>query len=954
LHTRTLSAIVLSLLLTCLAAPKLSVNPISSPDGKAYFREEANRFYVGNDYLEIGFLKDKGSVWSLTDKSSGVDLRKEKNFTSEVWWLVFYTQDKEQLFFGNEDTENFTWSGEETSENSSVLHLNWQNIPNVSGFRYEIQINVTVTVHDDSQTSAWRLSITNDGPYAIERVFFPRISGLKELGESGEDDVFIVPDREGRAFYDPFGNGAEWGGEGPSAWLDMQFMAYYDSYAGFYFATYDDSGYYKRFSWERPSPDWACITIVHYPALSFGGSIQFPYDTVIGVFKGNWYDAAEIYREWAHRQWWCEKKSSEKSSALIAHSDYMITFSRDVEIAFGDRISCDEMVDMIHDACTFYQRPTILQWWGWERIGRVAAPWGDYFPPYEGWAKFDQTVKRLHDIGCTVCVWIDAEAIALETDLWQTGEAENYTLRDENGYIRKTYGAGRWEAWMCIGTQYWKDKLREFVLTLVSHDVDMIFLDRFPWVLDGTGCYDHKHGHPLGSGGNWEFQEWTEALAEIHRSARLVNPDIVFGGEGFAEVFLPYMDLGMTRDLYVEKGEETPFCFESQAARNGTLEVIPLFSYVYHEFLVAFANFCPGPEPLYGEYTTFAFSRPLTSGEMLMWEGYGNPEDTPFIDLASFDYARKMAFARETYARDFLVFGKMNKTAEIECPNASISHCEWRESYGGWLNFTLMRPAVQHEAWFSLEGTLGLIFTNIDRYNNATSGVTLDPLAYGMPNQNFVFLVRDGVYYSIGPVSGVVNASFEMKPREIMLLVLVPGTEAKCDLCLSVDGLPHSGSSVYVNRSFINVTMWNNGPMTTRVFNVSVLAYWKHLNTTEVLNKETVSNLDPGSNLTLQIPFETLNKGDFKLTVVADSDNSAAELNEMNNEVSVAVKAEIWGAGDLNGDGTVDIYDAITLANAYNSIPGSPNWNANADINSDDIVDIYDAILLANNYGKTA
>jgi hypothetical protein len=57
---------------------------------------------------------------------------------------------------------------------------------------------------------------------------------------------------------------------------------------------------------------------------------------------------------------------------------------------------------------------------------------------------------------------------------------------------------------------------------------------------------------------------------------------------------------------------------------------------------------------------------------------------------------------------------------------------------------------------------------------------------------------------------------------------------------------------------------------------------------------------------------------------------------------------------DINNDGSVDIYDAILLANSYNSIPTSPNWNSNADINSDNIIDIYDAIILAGNYGKTA
>lgn len=58
--------------------------------------------------------------------------------------------------------------------------------------------------------------------------------------------------------------------------------------------------------------------------------------------------------------------------------------------------------------------------------------------------------------------------------------------------------------------------------------------------------------------------------------------------------------------------------------------------------------------------------------------------------------------------------------------------------------------------------------------------------------------------------------------------------------------------------------------------------------------------------------------------------------------------------GDINQDGAVDIYDAIMLANAYNSNSQSHNWNPNADLNKDGQVDIYDAIILASNFAKTA
>jgi hypothetical protein len=57
--------------------------------------------------------------------------------------------------------------------------------------------------------------------------------------------------------------------------------------------------------------------------------------------------------------------------------------------------------------------------------------------------------------------------------------------------------------------------------------------------------------------------------------------------------------------------------------------------------------------------------------------------------------------------------------------------------------------------------------------------------------------------------------------------------------------------------------------------------------------------------------------------------------------------------GDINGDLVVNILDAILLANAFTSKPGSSNWNPSADLNGDGAVNILDAILLANNFLQT-
>jgi len=53
---------------------------------------------------------------------------------------------------------------------------------------------------------------------------------------------------------------------------------------------------------------------------------------------------------------------------------------------------------------------------------------------------------------------------------------------------------------------------------------------------------------------------------------------------------------------------------------------------------------------------------------------------------------------------------------------------------------------------------------------------------------------------------------------------------------------------------------------------------------------------------------------------------------------------------DINGDGVVNILDAIILGNTFLSTPTSPNWKAKADVNGDGVVNILDAIVLGNHF----
>jgi hypothetical protein len=62
---------------------------------------------------------------------------------------------------------------------------------------------------------------------------------------------------------------------------------------------------------------------------------------------------------------------------------------------------------------------------------------------------------------------------------------------------------------------------------------------------------------------------------------------------------------------------------------------------------------------------------------------------------------------------------------------------------------------------------------------------------------------------------------------------------------------------------------------------------------------------------------------------------------------NVNFEAKVYVEGDLNGDGLVNIQEAIVFALAYSSTAGDAKWNPDADFTEDGTVNILDALYLA-------
>jgi hypothetical protein len=150
---------------------------------------------------------------------------------------------------------------------------------------------------------------------------------------------------------------------------------------------------------------------------------------------------------------------------------------------------------------------------------------------------------------------------------------------------------------------------------------------------------------------------------------------------------------------------------------------------------------------------------------------------------------------------------------------------------------------------------------------------------------------------------------------------------------------------------YIDVRMSNDGNFTVYGFNKDTMFVICPCSSQEVINWTLIgtdTNKTDGWNISWNVKDFTPCTSYLIRVTMTDANNRTGVEKLLVHITSPTL------IGDINGDGTVDIYDAIMLANAYNSIPIDPRWNPKADMNNDNIVDIFDAIILANNYGRKA
>lgn len=559
------------------------------------------------------------------------------------------------------------------------------------------EVRVKVRLPQDSPLSYWSISAESTGEGYLEWLQFPVVMVPNDLPARGGDGRVFWPGLEGVVIEDAEARdrshlayqpieypNAGWSGYYPGC-AQMQFLSYYrETGGGLYFAALDPSHATKEIEY-RACGEAVELIIKTYPGAPGAGGFELPFELALGVFEGDWQDAAGIYRDWAlgnlpHLP--PRLVENPDIPEWITDSPVVVTYPitgvghhSGPTQPNGYFPFVDAMPHLEKLADDFDSRLlTLLMHW------EGTAPWA---PPYvwpplggaEGMEKFAEALHASgHHLGlyCSGLAW---------TNTADTGPGD-YTRAeelDENHLIAEMCRGpkGEYSCLICNGEGirlgYDMCAASDFACAVTMGEAGKIaaagvdYIQLLDQNLGGAAyqCHDTAHGHPPAPG-PWQPEAMRSLLGRVRDSlAENGHGDVILGCEAAAaESFLDHLPVN---DLRFHMGWWYG-------------RPVPAFNFVFHEYC---ANFMgnqveamvlidreKSPDNL---FLRLAYS--FAAGDMLTavladdgdihwswctkWE-VPVPEQTPLRG-----FIRHLNAWRRGAGKDFLVFGRMEKAPEV-------------------------------------------------------------------------------------------------------------------------------------------------------------------------------------------------------------------------------------------------------------------------------------------------
>ena len=747
------------------------------------------QWMLTNDRLEMKFVARDGSLSleSLIDRKTGTQFIEPSLTSPQNLWQVSLRSPSWSALL--DETQ-----GELTAEQSDdQLVFTWSKLPLGDD---HATVKLTVDLPADSAMSQWKIDIDHDSKdYGVWIAHSPVISNLARLDQDPAKNFLALPTGlnggagEGQLHKDPWNTVEPIVRTYPCYIQSMQFNAWYGPDAGLYLAAHDGKMNLKGFLF-KPTPvrdgdSLMSYEVLHYPADAGveGTTYHQPYPAIVGVFEGDWYDAARIYREWALDQVWCQKgplRDRENLSPWIKQGAWWTVFSMDrlndggpglrekartlpldEVYAQARELNVPSNVERVKRAYEYFGYPMILwcnEWW--DGGGDLSSP--RYVPMKrlkEFITKMQEEVPDAHLSG-----HMQTKRYSVQMREWDDQVQQSIEKRADGSWAVEAMGSndkGDQDAYPCWATEFWQNDWKKRVERIVSYGLDGFHMDELGSYTDfNEQCFNRAHGHPVG-GGTLYADTRRNMVTLVRSTARETEPGFALHHEAMCEIYIDVADL-------------------AEVCTSPSNNNIPLWEAVYHDYSFIMGrriiewfdrNTFPMDTPGQGDHDIDEFTSSFA--ETFVW---GNQPSWTRIDIA--DYAPKIAaFIKKSMdvryrVMPYLNVGQMMRPLEVTKPLPTVTRI-WR------LNDTPehVLPVVLNSVWKAADGTIGIVlFNHTDQ--SQTIDYRCDLAACGLEGTNFEISRIDGPQpQELGAVHGrVLERTDTVDPYTVVVLKVAPSS----------------------------------------------------------------------------------------------------------------------------------------------------------------------------------
>lgn len=502
-------------------------------------------------------------------------------------------------------------------------------------------------------------------------------------------------------------------------YVQMQFMAWFRDGRGVYFGAHDPACTPKRIMpYGKPETRLA----LECRCCAWGEYVS-PFEYALVPFRGDWFKAAEIYRDWLENTICPQKPFQpdwlEDSPVVVTYAvcgNGLMSGVPNEFIPYRNALPC---LLEIAEAADSRVMAHLMRW---DRHGPWTPPY--LWPPRGGAESLREFRDELHCRGHLLGLYGSGAAWTLRSLVSDykapAGELEKAMICGPDRKVEQWDFSGiREQMHFCITEEAGRKIMLEEALKIASEGID--FLQLFDQDMGGLAapCYAEGHCHPPLPGPH-ETAAARSLYREIGEAFRSAGYETVLGTEGAAAE--PYV-------------AEFPF---NDLRPLHTIGAVPLYSFVFHRYVNNFSGnqamncFDPvkSPENLlyriaYGFSTGALLTIPMRGKGEIDWGAGTDWKLSPPDKKQVLTLVRNLNSVRKKYPQ-FLRFGKMIP------PVSTVSG----EKYT--LHFIDGRPPREVDsffasAWEAPDGARALILTNfLPREQSVTVGgrsIRIPPLS---------------------------------------------------------------------------------------------------------------------------------------------------------------------------------------------------------------------------------